>query len=77
MWELGVRNSQLRDWASQFARASEPGFTMLRVAILAPHNKNPNAFPFLAVDHGVGEALQYMNSPHFVSRRTEAWKLNQ
>ena len=50
---------------------------MLRVAILAPHNKNPNAFPFLAVDHGVGEALQYMNSPHFVRRRTEAWKLNQ
>ena len=59
------------------AHASRPSITMLRVAILASDDKNPNSFTILSIDYGIGEILKYMNSPHVVRWCPQAWELDQ
>lgn len=50
---------------------------MLRVAILAPHNKYSDPFRIFPVDHGIGEVVECVDSPSFVCRGAEARKLDQ
>ena len=50
---------------------------VIRVAVVAAPHKDPNCFSVFAVDHGVREVVQRLNSPQLVRRRAEIGKLEQ
>ena len=56
---------------------SGPKFAIRWVAILASDDKNANPGPVLPINYGIGKVLEYVNSPYFVHRCAEVWKLNQ
>jgi hypothetical protein len=55
---------------------SAPRFAVVRIAELAADDKNSNAFAFLAIDHGVEEVMQHVNSSNFVHRRAKSRKFD-
>ncbi len=71
--DLGIRSRCSQETRQRL----QPSLAILRVAVLASDDQNPNPFPVLAIDHRIGEVLKSVNSPHFVHGRAEPWKLNQ